>query len=214
MSPTMAMPWPGRSRSAERATARTTTMTGPGTGRRSARAACSTANIAAASASEGQWIVAGLADEVDEGGDQAVGRRAGAPVTRLSWPMMIESEMPAKKPTRIGRDRKVERTPRPRSARRRGRSRRRSSASMAATRGAVGVGEAGHGGEDGGHDGDRRGVGADDQLARRAEDGVGDERRDRGVEAGLRRQAGDRRIGDGAGQARPRRWRGRRRRRP
>ena len=46
----------------------------------------------------------------------------------------------------------------------------------------------------------RRRVRANDQLPRRAEDRIGHGRRDAGVEARLRRQAGDRRIGDGARQ--------------
>ena len=67
--------------------------------------------------------------------------------------------------------------------------------------GAVGGLEAGHGREDRGHDGDGGGVGADHELPGRAEDRVGDQRRDRGIEPGLRRQAGDRRVGDRARQA-------------
>ena len=155
--------------------------------------------MATASASDGQWISAALRANSTSGGIRPSASRL-MPVMRPSWPMRIESEMPAKKPIRIGRDRKVERTPRP-------------SNRAAEVETADGEGEErrhcrpvrglepGHRREDGGHDGDGGGVGADDELARRAKDRIGDERSDRRVEPGLGRQTGDCRIGDGARQA-------------
>ena len=70
--------------------------------------------MAAASRSEGQWISPALWTRSTKGAIRP-SEVTGAPVIRLSWPVMIESEMPAKKPTRIGRDRKVESTPSPSS---------------------------------------------------------------------------------------------------
>ena len=87
-------------------------MTGPGIGRRNTREASRTANIATASASDGQWMSAALRARSTKGAIRP-SEVTGAPVTRLSWPVMIESEMPAKNPTRIGRERKVESTPSP-----------------------------------------------------------------------------------------------------
>ena len=60
MSPTTAMPWPRKSKAAESSTASTTTTSGPGTGKRAAFTPCSTANMAKASATEGQWMLPAL----------------------------------------------------------------------------------------------------------------------------------------------------------
>ena len=195
MSPTTAMPRPRKSRSAERATDNATTITGPGTGRREALVACSTTNMAAARPSDGQWIVAASRASSTRGGSRPSASMS-TPVTRLELAdedreRDAREEADEDRPRQEGREHAEPEQPRPEvvaadDEREHGRD-----------TGAVSRLEARHGGEDCREDGHRRGVGADDQLARRTEDGVGDERRDAGVEPGLRRQAGDRRVGDG-----------------
>ena len=155
--------------------------------------------MATARASDGQWISAGLADELDEGREQAV----GVDVDPGDAPELADQDRERDAGEEADEDR-------PRQEGREDAEAEQAGAEVEAADdegeqrgdgGAVGGLEAGHGREDRGHDGDGRGVGADDELPRRAEDRVGDQRRDRGVEPGLRRQAGDRRIGDGARQA-------------
>ena len=199
MSPTVAMPWPGRSRSADEGDGEDDDDDRAGHGQPERARRLEDGEHRRGEREGGPVDVGGLAGEVDEGREDAVGGDGGAgdalelagddrerdageeadeDRARQEGREDAEAEQPAAE---------IEAADDQRQHRGDG--------------GAIGGVEARHGGEDGGHDGDGGGVGTDDQLARRAEDGVGDERRDRGVEAGLGRQAGDRRIGDGGGQA-------------
>ena len=110
MSPTTAMPWPRKSKAAESSTASTTTTSGPGTGKRAAFTPCSTASMAKASATEGQWMLPALRASSTKGRIRP-SASIWTPVKRPIWPTRIESEMPMKKPVRIGRDRKLASTP-------------------------------------------------------------------------------------------------------
>ena len=77
---------------------------------------CSTANMEAARSNDGQWTVATLPAS-SRIGEISPSDSILRPVTLPIWPTRIDSEMPAKKPTRIGRDRKVANTPSPSSPR-------------------------------------------------------------------------------------------------
>ena len=110
MSPTTAMPWPSKSNSADSSTDTTTTTTGPGTGKRVIRTTCSSTNMAAASRSVGRWIDPAFCASSTRGATRPSASIL-TPVIRPICPIRIESDTPAKKPVRIGRDRKVARTP-------------------------------------------------------------------------------------------------------
>ena len=129
-SPTTAMPWPRKSKAAESAVASTTTTSGPGTASRAIVTPCSTASIASASATEGQWMLPACFASSTNGAIRPFAS-IETPVKRPIWPTRIESEMPMKKPVRIGRDRKLASTP-SRSARARRQSAPTASASTAA----------------------------------------------------------------------------------
>ena len=58
----------------------------------------------------GQWIKSALLAS-STSGVISPSDSIFTPVMRPSWPMNIDTDMPAKKPTRIGRDRKVANTP-------------------------------------------------------------------------------------------------------
>jgi hypothetical protein len=120
-----------KSKSADSATASTTTITGPGTGSLRIRTAWRRRNIAAPSASEGQWIKSALST-ISKSGPINPSDSIFKPVRRPIWPMMIESEIPARKPVRIGRDRRVASIP-SRSARAMKQNTPTASASSAAT---------------------------------------------------------------------------------
>ena len=113
------------------ATASTTTTSGPGTGKRAAFTPCSTASMAKASATEGQWMLPALRASSTNGRIRP-SASIWTPVKRPIWPTRIESEMPMKKPVRIGRDRKLASTP-SRAPAPAGRARPTASASSAAT---------------------------------------------------------------------------------
>ena len=114
-------------------------------------------------------------------------------------PIRIESEMPAKNPVRIGRDRKLARTPSEMPEREaQGRH-----PAPAPRQGPGGPPRRQRYARDNGDQNrrqyrHRRGVRPNDQLPRRTEQSIGDQRRDAGVNAGLGRQPRDCRIGDGA----------------
>ncbi|MCY1229061.1 hypothetical protein D9M72_414120 [compost metagenome] len=74
------------------------------------RATCKSAKQAKANASVGQWIEPACRRSSSTG-DTKPSDSILTPVKRLICPTRIDSEMPAKKPVRIGRDRKVASTP-------------------------------------------------------------------------------------------------------